>query len=195
MRTKFAPTLSLLIAASLGACTTMKRDDHSYTYIYQHNPSPQRQVVETVTTHSTRTRRYSTPEDSPLPSSDQQLPQTDESSAPDLRSDPIPPPPRRPPYLGRVVPASERYFEEPPRIIGPQYEIPESVSCYRPAPVVYYSQPVGYTRPVRVPSISYSAQFALTSVRSPAGGSRSIPCGNYAPPAYMGRHCGVGRGH
>lgn len=195
MRMKFATTLCLLIASSLCACSTHKRDDHSYTYIYQHNPGPQRQVLETVTTQSTRTRRYSTPEDSPLPSSHQPLPQPDESNAPDLRSDPIPPPPRRTPYLGRAVPASESYFEEPARLVGPQYEIPEPVSYYRPAPVVYYSQPVGFRRPACVPSVSYSAQFALTSVRPPAGISRSVPCGNYAPPNYMGRHCGVGRGH
>lgn len=198
MKTQFHLPLCLLIATSLGACTSVKRDDHSYTYIYQHNPGPQRQVLETVTTQSTRTRRYSTPDDSPLsplPSSDQPLPQTEESNAPDLRSDPIPPPPRRGPYLGGFVPSSRSYFEEPPRIVGPQYEIPAPVSYYRPTPVVYDSPPVGFTRPARVPSVSYSAQFALTSVRSTGGMNRGVPCGNYVPPTSVGRHCGVGRGH
>ncbi|MCX8510756.1 MAG: hypothetical protein ORN83_03265 [Chthoniobacteraceae bacterium] len=55
----------LAAALCLSGCTTSKTtvDDHSYRYFYQHNAGPTRQVEETVSTHSTRTRHYQTPAD------------------------------------------------------------------------------------------------------------------------------------
>jgi hypothetical protein len=165
MRTQLPGAFCLLVAAGLGACTTMKRDDHSYTYIYQHNAGPQPQVLETVSTQSTRTRRYTTPEDSPLPSYDQQKLPTEDLNTPDLRADPIPPPPLRNPHLGRAVPAYEGYFEQPAGFTGPQYVIPEPVSYCRPAPAVYYSHYPEFRRRVRTPSVLYTARFAMPTSR------------------------------
>ena len=61
-------TVVLTAAACLSGCSTSKTtvDDHSYRYFYQHNAAPTRKVEETVTTHSTRTRHYQTPEDGGL---------------------------------------------------------------------------------------------------------------------------------
>jgi hypothetical protein len=55
-----SPLLLLFCCAPLlfGACTSVKSDDHSYTYVYQHQTQPPREVTETVTTKTVRTRNY-----------------------------------------------------------------------------------------------------------------------------------------
>ena len=65
MKTPTPCAAILFVATCLTSCTTSKTtvDDHSYRYFYQHNAAPPRQVEETVTTHSTRTRHYQTAAD------------------------------------------------------------------------------------------------------------------------------------
>jgi hypothetical protein len=63
MHTPNTKTATVLLAFALNACTSMKRDDHSYVSVYQHQAAPPRQVVETLTTRSTRTRHYTSDEE------------------------------------------------------------------------------------------------------------------------------------
>ncbi len=83
-------TLVLAAAACLSSCTTSKTtvDDHSYRYFYQHNSTPPRQVEETVTTHSTRTRHYETPENGGVREGEG-LSYSDAEAAQGLRWDPL----------------------------------------------------------------------------------------------------------
>ena len=39
MKSKVLFLFALLVPLAFGACTTVRKDDHSYTYIYQHNTS------------------------------------------------------------------------------------------------------------------------------------------------------------
>jgi hypothetical protein len=137
MKTQRPPFTLLMLSGVLSACTSVKRDDHSYTYIYQHNPGPQMQVVETVTTHQTRARRFTVPEDGPVSSQEPDFGRNDDGPEPDLRSDPLPPPVRRPAYLGRVPDASLDFYRIPVRMVVAPYRVPPPVSYYRPTVLPY----------------------------------------------------------
>jgi hypothetical protein len=65
MKTKTPKLIPILAVAGsmLTSCSSIRRDDHSSVYFYQHQAAPTRQVVETVTTNSTRTRRYAAQEE------------------------------------------------------------------------------------------------------------------------------------
>ena len=132
MKTHLHPFTLLILSVAFSACTSVRRDDHSYTYIYQHNPGPQRQVVETVTTHQTRTRRYTGAEDGPISSVDPESARSVDGPEPDLRADPLPPPVRRPAYLGRDVQVTEDFYRMPVRTVSAPYRVPPPVSSYRP---------------------------------------------------------------
>jgi len=87
------PCLSAVVfylSACLCSCTTSKTtiDDHSYTYFYQHQAAPPRQVEETVTTNSTRTRRYQAPDERGVRDGDS-LSLSDAEVAQGLGSDPL----------------------------------------------------------------------------------------------------------
>jgi hypothetical protein len=137
MKTHLHPFTLLSLSGAFSACTSLKRDDHSYTYIYQHNPNPQRQVVETVTTHQTRTRRLVVPEDGPISSVEPEPVRGDEGPEPDLRSDPLPPPVRRPASLGRNFEGTEDFYRMLVRTVSAPYRMPPPVSFYRPIVLPY----------------------------------------------------------
>ena len=137
MKTQLHPFTLLILSGVFSACTSVRRDDHSYTYIYQHNPGPQRQVVETVTTHQTRTRRYPGAEDGPILSVEPESARSIDGPEPDLRADPLPPPVRRPAYLGRDVQVTEDFYRMPVHPVSAPYRIPPPVSCYRPTVLPY----------------------------------------------------------
>jgi hypothetical protein len=134
MKTQPHPATLLIISGVLSACTSVKRDDHSYTYIYQHNPAPQRQVVETVTTHQTRASRFTVtaPEDGPVSSLEPDSARNDDGAEPDLRADPIAPSDRRPAYLGRGLDVAPEFYRMPVRMVIAPYRMPPPVSYYRP---------------------------------------------------------------
>jgi hypothetical protein len=84
----------------VGACTSVKSDDHSYTYVYQHQTTPPREVTETVTTKTVRTRHYSPRleegrrevDSDPAPREERRSGATDREILEGLRSDPFTPP-------------------------------------------------------------------------------------------------------
>jgi hypothetical protein len=90
MKSKTPFLLAMSIANLFSSCTSVRQDDHSYVSVYQHQDAPPRQVVETVTTNSTRTRRYAVPEADGLPELDGA---TSVSNDPDFREDPLFPSP------------------------------------------------------------------------------------------------------
>jgi hypothetical protein len=137
MKSQLHPVTLLILSGALSACTSVKRDDHSYTYIYQHTPGPQRQVVETVTTHQTKTRRFTAPEDGPVSYVDPDSTRNDDGAEPDLRADPLPPPVRRPAYLGRSLDAAQDFYRMPVRTVSAPYRMPPPVSYYRPTVLPY----------------------------------------------------------
>jgi hypothetical protein len=94
-------------------------------------------VVETITTHQTRTRRYTAAEDGPIPSVEAESARSIEGPEPDLRADPLPPPVRRPAFLGRDVQVTEDFYRMPVRTVSAPYRIPPPVSCYRPTVLPY----------------------------------------------------------
>jgi hypothetical protein len=137
MKTHLHPFTLLILSGVFSACTSIKRDDHSYTYIYQHNPGPQRQVVETVTTHQTRTRRYTGAEDGPVSFLEPESARIIDAPEPDLRADPLPPPVRRPASLGRNVVVTEDFYRMPVRTVSAPYQVPPPFSRYRPTVLPY----------------------------------------------------------
>jgi hypothetical protein len=117
-------TFPLLAPLIFGACTSVKTDDHSYTYVYQHNAQPAREVTETVTTKTTRTR-YNQPRDvEPDPGAAEERTQgaSDGEIIENMRSDPFPTgrskgfsyqPPEPVPHAGLPVPAASASFDDP----------------------------------------------------------------------------------
>ena len=108
--------LPLLASLTFGACTSVKTDDHSYTYVYQHNAQPPREVTETVTTKTTRTRYNASKDAEHDPATSDQAGQgaSDGEIIENMRSDPFPPrrskgfsqqQPQSIPYVGLAVPA------------------------------------------------------------------------------------------
>ena len=75
-------TVAAGIAGIVCGCTSVTQDDHSSMYVYSHQAAPHAQMVETVTTNSTRTRRFEVQEEGELAA--------DISAIESLRSDPIP---------------------------------------------------------------------------------------------------------
>ena len=137
MKTQLHPFTLLIHSGALSACTSVKRDDHSSTYIYRHNPGPQRQVEETVTTHQTRARRFTVPADGPISAAEPDSVREDDGSEPDLRADPLPPPVRRPAYWGRGLDASQDFYRMPARMIAAPYRMPPPVSHCLPTVLPY----------------------------------------------------------
>lgn|GEM_PF-2767940 len=140
---KAALVLGMLLP--LGACTTIKKDDHSYSYIYQHNATPPKQVVETVTTRETRNRRYTTQDDFldqpnepeiPWPETSQGYPQDDYSTPPRYR----PQSNVAPSYVPSYAPVYVQPSYDPP-VVTPYYRAPSvsgvaAAAFYLPAPSI-----------------------------------------------------------
>jgi hypothetical protein len=82
--------IAIGIANLFSSCTSVRHDDHSYVSVYQHQDAPPRQVVETVTTNSTRTRRYAVPEAAIPTERDGTI---SAANDPDFREDPLFPSP------------------------------------------------------------------------------------------------------
>lgn len=83
-------TVAAGIAVIVCGCTSVKQDDHSYMYVYSHHAAPPTQMVETVTTNSTRTRRFEVQEEGELAADSIPNSSADISAIESLRSDPIP---------------------------------------------------------------------------------------------------------
>jgi len=78
------------IAMIVCGCTSVKQDDHSYMYVYSHQAAPPAQMVETVTTNSTRTGRFEVQEEDDMPLDRIPNSSADIDAIESLRSDPIP---------------------------------------------------------------------------------------------------------
>ena len=58
METQLPPAMLRILPGVFSACTSVKRDGPSHTYIRQRNPVLQMQAVESVTAHEMRTRTF-----------------------------------------------------------------------------------------------------------------------------------------
>jgi hypothetical protein len=90
MKHTIACTVAAGIALIVCGCTTVKQDDHSYMYVYSHQAAPPARMLETVTTNSTRTRRFEVQEEAELAADRIPNSSADISAIESLRSDPIP---------------------------------------------------------------------------------------------------------
>jgi hypothetical protein len=143
--------LPLLASLTFGACTSVKTDDHSYTYVYQHNAQPPREVTETVTTKTTRTRYNASKDVEHDPATSEQAGPgaSDGEIIENMRSDPFPPARSKGfsrqqlqsiPYVGLAVPAAgspapaaaEVSFDDArySRAYGPAFHNPYDDSSY-----------------------------------------------------------------
>lgn len=150
-----------VVAILLSACSTHRVDDHSYTYVYQHNAVPPREVLDTSTTRTTRTtrtHRYAPStrqeERSAVLREEEPIDVPDTEVRENLENDPILSPRRKTSYA-RPAPSSLEVYEVPARgytVIEPVVVDVEGFLKNRPRPEMNYSEP-------RCPPSGSSARF------------------------------------
>ena len=192
-RVKAALALGLMLP--LGACTTVNKDDHSYSYIYQHNVTPPKQVVETVSTRETRNRRYTAQGDYldqpnepeiPWPESTSQYGQEDYAAPPRYRAQSYAAPSYVPAYAPSYTPAYVQPSYDPP-VVTPYYRSAPvaAASFYSPPPSISLNFRSGYSAP-RNDSPYPRTRWHSQPPRTPCGvvnGGYTPPSGRYSPPA------------
>ncbi len=175
------PVVSIL----LGACSTHRVDDHSYTYVYQHHAVPPREVVETSTTRTTRTHRYA-------PSTQQEersaiLREEDSLDVPEreirerFENDPILSPRRKTSYVPSA-PASPEAYEVPSRgypVIEPVLVDVAGLLRKRTRPASIYSetrcpQPGSSAKPPKGASFGGVARECVLCARPPIATQRVV---------------------
>ena len=179
--------LFLGIMLPLTACTTINKDDHSYNYIYQHNATPLKPFVETLTTRETRTRRYTAQDDFldqpnepeiPWPETSQGYPQDDYPTPPQYR----PQSNVAPPYVSSYAPVGAQPSYDPP-VLTPYYRSPPvsgvaAAAVYLPAPNINLNFRNGGS------SSRYNSSYPRTG---PYSQNPRTPCGvvngGYTPPS------------
>lgn len=131
---------SLLMVSVLGtACTSHRRDDHSYTYIYQHNPTPVAQPLRQGPAQAGQ-GNYSQGEMGGI----EPLSQTEDPVTGDVELAP----PERPVYR---MPAVSYYVEPTPRVRPTEYYVPSPAVNVRVRPAaarVVFRPPVALRFPV-----------------------------------------------
>jgi hypothetical protein len=186
---KVALVLGLML--TLGACTTVKKDDHSYTYVYQHNVTPPKQVVETVTTRETRRRRYTSQDDLPDQPNEPEIPWQENSAGEYSQDDDATPSRAR--RLSNDVPSNvPTYFPSyAPTYVQPSYDPPVITPYYRTNPVSTVAAASFYSPP---PSVNLNFRSDYNAFRSDSSYQRTrsysqptrTPCGvvsgSYSPP-------------
>ncbi len=193
----FKAALALGMMLPLGACTTIKKDDHSYSYIYQHNATPPKQLVEAVTTRETRNRRYASQEDFldqpnepeiPFPETSSQYPQDAYSAPPQYRRQSSVAPSDSPSYVPSYSPAYVQPSYRAP-VVTPYYRTPpvsvvSAASFYSPPPSINLNFRSGNGAP-RYDTPCPRTKSYYQTPRTPCGvvnGGYTPPSGRYSPP-------------